>query len=148
MKQLLLSWLVLLPLAVPAADLQVLTVDERHIQIGNEAGEQGDFYAIDSAIEIELDATGYEFQKYDGMANSQPNLIQVIIDQERQYFIRWETGTTRYRLNRSTMVPRASEFEGFMPGDRFVIAIGQLGLDQNREQVFMVQWAGIGEVRR
>ncbi|MDJ0777661.1 MAG: hypothetical protein QNJ85_07355 [Gammaproteobacteria bacterium] len=148
MKQLLLSLLLLLPLTLPALDLQVLTVDERHIQIGHDNGEQGDFYAIESASEIEIDATGYDFRHYEGMQSNQPNLIQVVIDDERQYFVRWQAGVTRYRLNRSTMVPRAREFDGFMPGDRFVIAIGQLGLDAASEQVFMVQWAGIGEVQR
>ena len=118
-------WIVLclfvLPMAGAASDLQVLTVDEHHIQIGHAEGEQGNFYAIDSAAEIEID--------------------------ERQYFIRWEPGTTRYRLSQGTMVPRDREFGGFLPGDRFIIAIGQLGLDHTNEQVFMVQWAGIGRVR-
>ena len=147
MKNLLILGLLLLPLAGAASDLQVLAVDEHHIQIGHAEGEQGNFYAIDSAAEIEIDATGYDFRRYDGMQSNEPNLIQVIIDSERQYFIRWEPGTTRYRLSQGTMVPRDREFGGFLPGDRFIIAIGQLGLDHTNEQVFMVQWAGIGQVR-
>jgi hypothetical protein len=74
--------------------------------------------------------------------------LSVIIDNEYQFTALWEPGVTKYTLNNATLVPRFSDFDGFNAGDQFVIAIGILVIDHvKKEQVFKVQWAGMGKVQ-
>ena len=131
-----------------AAEIQTIKVDEKHIQMGLAEGQVGEYYSIKPAVEIELDATGYNFPVVPGIDSNEPNAIQLIIDNEHQFTAFWEPGVTKYTLNNATLVPRFKDFSGFNAGDKLIIAIGVLVTDHvKKEQVFKVQWVGMGNVQ-
>lgn len=148
MKKFLASLFGIASVTVSAASMQVITVDEQHIQMGLAEGQVGEYYAIKPAIEIELDASGYKFPTIPGQESNEPNAIQLIIDNEHQFTSYWELGVTKYTLNNATLIPRIKDFNGFNSGDQFVIAIGVLVIDHvKKEQAFKVQWVGMGKVQ-
>ncbi|GGD09484.1 hypothetical protein [Halopseudomonas salina] len=148
MRKFLASLLSIASVTASAAGLQIIKVDEQHIQMGLAEGQVGEYYEIKPAIEIVLDASGYHFPPVPGQDSNEPNAIQLIIDNEHQFTAYWEPGVTNYTLNNSTLAPRFNDFSGFNAGDQFVIAIGVLVTDHEKEeQVFKVQWAGMGSVQ-
>src|SRR5690606_19323349 len=148
MKKFLASLFGVASLTASAAGMQVIKVDEQHIQMGLAEGQVGKYYSIKPAVEIELDASGYEFPVVPGIDSNEPNAIQLIIDNDHQFSACWEPGVAKYTLNNATLVPRFKDFTGFNAGDQFVIAIGILVTDHvKKEQVFKVQWVGMGKVQ-
>jgi hypothetical protein len=99
-------------------------------------------------MEIVLDATDYDFSNASGQDKNEPNSIQLIIDNEHQYSARWESGVTKYTLNRTTLAPRFKKFTGFKARDRFVITIGTLIIDNlKKQQEYKIQWTGMVKVK-
>lgn len=148
MKKFLASLFGIVSVTASAAGMQIIKVDEQHVQMGLAEGEVGEYYAIKPAIEIELDASGYKFPAIPGQESNEPNAIQLIIDNDHQFTTYWEPGVTKYTLNNATLVPRFKDFNGFNSGDQFVIAIGVLVVDHvKKEQAFKVQWVGMGKVK-
>lgn len=130
-----------------AAEIQTIKVDAQHVQMGLAEGQTGEYYLINPAVEVELDATGYQFPTIPGQDSNEPNAIQLIIDNEHQFTAYWEPGVTSYTLNNATLIPRFNDFKGFDAGDKFIIAIGSLVVDNvKKESVFKVQWVGMGNV--
>nr|WP_086938052.1 hypothetical protein [Thaumasiovibrio occultus] len=135
-------------LTASAAGMQVITVDDQHIQMGGAENEEAEYYVINPAVEIELDASGYQFPTVPGHESNEPHAILLIIDDEHQFTADWEPGVTQYTLNNATLVPRFKDFNGFNAGDEFAIGIGILETDHvKREQVFILQWAALGKVQ-
>ena len=130
-----------------AAAMQTIFIDDKHIQMGLPEGQEGEYYTIKPAVEIELDATGYQFPYFDKLENRSPNAIQLVIGNDRQYTVFWKRDISKYVLNNATLIPRFKDFDGFNAGDQFIIAIGQLTTDyEKKKQVFKVQWVGMGRV--
>ncbi|MCJ8314824.1 MAG: hypothetical protein HRU38_22055 [Saccharospirillaceae bacterium] len=147
MNKILVSLFFIVSLTASAAEIQTITVDEKHIQIGLEKGQVGEFYSINPTLEIEIDTSGYAFPSASNLDSNEPNTIQLIIDGEHQFTVILESGVDKYSLNIDTLIPRFKEFNGFKPGDQFVIAIGFLEIDHvTKEQKFNVQWVGMGNV--
>jgi hypothetical protein len=148
MKKFLASIFGIVSVTASAAGMQTIKVDEQHIQMGLAEKQVGEYYTIKPAVEIELDATGYKFPAIPDQSSSEPNAIQLIIDNEHQFTAYWEPGVTKYTLNNATLIPRFNEFNGFNVGDQFVIAIGILVTDHvKKETAFKVQWVGMGKVQ-
>jgi len=146
MKYGFLFYIILLTQNIYAGD-QYIQIDDVHIQMGREKGDEGILYEISPANSIIVDASNYNFPKYKELENDSPNAIQLIIDNDHQYTANWVAGTTKYSLTRENLIPRFKEFEGFKAGDKFILAIGQLTLDDiKKQQVFKVQWVGMGVV--
>ena len=146
MKSCLALSLVLFSMVASAAEVQTIKVDDAHIQMGLPEGEEGAYYSIEPTNELLLDATGYRFDAIPALASVEPNAIQVVLDERRQFTAYWEPGVRRYRLTGGTLLPRFKPFTGFKSGDQFVIAIGVLSLEGG-QRVFKVQWVGIGNVQ-
>ncbi len=147
MKNYLMSLLITIPFFSNAEEIQIIKVDEQHIQMGLAEGQVGKYYLIDSATQLQLDAEGYEFPDVAGLNSNEPNAIQLIIDNDQQFTVPWKSGVTKYTLNSDTLIARFKDFKGFKSGQQFVIAIGFLVTkNANKEQAFKVQWVGMGKV--
>ncbi len=124
-----------------SAELQVLHVDEPHIQMGKSEAQPGKFYDVEPAGAVLLDATGYDFSSFSSsLITGEPNELKLVIE-NTEFSISWKPEVTKYFLDTSTLSSNAVQFPGFHEGERFVIAIGKSASDG-----FRVYWLGVGNV--
>jgi len=90
-------------LSVFAADLQVLHVDEPHIQMGRSEAQPGKFYEVEPAEAVLLDATGYDFSSFSSsLITGEPNELKLVIE-NTEFSIPWKPEVTKYFLDSSTL---------------------------------------------
>ena len=122
----------------------VVVVDAAHSQVGQPEGTKGVHYVLAPTTRIALDTRQFDFSK-SLYPNVQPNAVQVVLGDQRQYSAKWVPSGT-VELSRATLVPMNSSpaFDGFKSGDQAVIAIGEQRVDEAKKEIVLkLLWAGL-----
>ena len=134
----------------PELELPILTIDKAHWQTQSISGSEPLEYTINSLKGFIISSEGFEFTLPDGSGFSSPNIIQVILGKDQLYATAYESGVELYTISTSTMVPLygSAPFNGFTPGQKFIIAVGHLAppVNQMTQPKFTILWAGVVNV--
>ena len=125
--------------------MQVIKVDNQHLQLEGARTSKTEFYRISASTNVVLDATGYRFDIPADLRNQPLNSIQVVQDKTHQFESAWEPKKTRYELSAATLRPRqgSKPFDGFKARDQVIVGIGVL----TPPKKLNVVWVGIVEVQ-
>lgn len=107
-------------------NLPVINADNEHLQIERSDGTEPPEYEISAGNGFVLDTSGYEIQIPHNLNITQPNMIQIVLDNEKMYFVNWEIGKTSYTFTAETLMPiqNSKPFGGLQSGQKVIIAIG------------------------
>ncbi len=122
----------------------VIRLDEGH----NQASGGSSDYQVPAALGLIVDATDYQIPVPPQLAGLEPNALHVIVSSDEVYRTDWD-GRGRLKLSASNLrrVRGMGEFPGFLPGNQYVVGIGQERPGDHAEQLrFSVMWAGILKV--
>jgi hypothetical protein len=135
----------------PENSLPVIKADNEHLQAEQNDGTVPPAYEIPARNGFILDTTGYEIQIPSGLSITHPNMIQIVLDKDQMYYVKWETGKTSYTITSQTLSPlqNSKPFSSLKSGQAVVVAIGFL--DDNGQATgqvaFYPLWYAIVNVR-
>jgi hypothetical protein len=145
----------LLNKAVEATDqttsYPVVVVDEEHSGFERDDGSTPPAYRVEPCDGLVVDSSAYTIivppqYKVDG-----PNMIHVLMGEDRQYRTAWSTNEHRHILSLSTLRPRpgSQPFRGFRSGDTVIIAIGfdHTGIDPRKPETLSLMWMGMVKIQ-
>ncbi len=109
-------------------NLPVIKTDDEHLQIERSDGTVAPAYEIVAGNGFVLDTSGYEIQIPSNLNISQPNMIQVVLDNDKMYYVNWEVGKTSYTITSDTLRPlqNSKPFGVLQSGQTIVVAVGFL----------------------
>src|SRR6266404_2943183 len=119
----------------------VVKVDDKHQMMNYGVDRKPEIYRVRPSASMVLEAAGYTFDVPPAIRDKPLNSVQVIQSKTHKFELKWQPGTTRYELSKTTLrpLPGSKAFEEFKAGDRIVIAIGV----SSRTSEFAPVWASI-----
>lgn len=123
----------------------IIFIDAAHYQIDEPGRPTPLIYKIPPTRGITIDSSKYIFEFEEGKP-LEPNEMQLVISDDEIYSADFLEGSTRHRLDESTLIPiqDSKPFTRFKPGQQIVLAIGKLRPPSDgKAGGLMVMWVGI-----
>lgn len=144
------GYLFLLGSVAHAGGKQTLVIDSRHLMAGKE-NKQAKPYVIKPTQHLVVDFSQYKFLPGPDGKISKPDTMSMIVDSKRQYYYKITNNKSVHSLSAETLTHNAGfqPFKGLKSGDKFILAIGNLGPSKKGDkQIFKVAWIGFVKVSK
>lgn len=127
-------------------NLPIIEADDEHWQVERNDGAMPMEYEIHAGNGFVLDLSDYEIQIPSSLNITQPNMIQIILDQDI-YYVDWVAEQTSYMFTADTLKPlqTSKPFSELTSGQKAIVAVGFV--DNDGQGAFYPLWYAIATVK-